>query len=519
MTFSSSPFAGLHSNISDVIYAHGRHKADLPAFIEEGQTVSWKEFNELINQVAHHVLSVCRGSQQTVGILANNSIWAYAAFFGVLRAGHVPAPFSTMLNHETLAHLANNAGVSLVYVGKGLEHLARAAQEGFADIPVVFEAENPEIFSVYPSEMPYAKGSVMDPYSIIYSSGTTGVPKGIIHSQLARLWFAYELGIGFGVKDTSKVVVSTPLYSNGTNLCLLPAIYRGGCNILMSSFDIDAFFDVVEQHKPTHAFMVPTQFQAIVGYAAKRQIDWSSFETFVTAGTPMSSVLRRQVIDFFGPRLAELWGLTEGIGTIITCDEMLDHFGSVGRATFGSDIRLVDTDGNEITTGIGEIVGRSMMVMSGYLDNPSADEDVQWTDPNGVTYLRTGDLGEFDDQGYLWIRGRLKDMIISGGFNVYPVDIEETLKKHPSISDVSIFGVPDEKWGETPVGYYRPIEGGMHTPQEILQWANQNLSKTQRIHKLLPMNSDFPRNGLGKVIKDELKVKYSAEIGVSESVN
>lgn len=505
---------GKFSSISDLIYSHGERRPNKPAFIEGNIIVTWKEFNEQINCIAHHVKQHSKGERSNIGILSGGGIWTYAIFFGILRSGNVAVPFSTTLSTETLKHLICDSQIAILYSSSEMLDQAQRISKSLTEIQFFEQSKCEESISKCSSVYPKIEIGIGSPCSIIYSSGTTGNPKGVVHTNLSRLWFAAELSEKFGISSDSTILVTTPAYSNGTNICMLPAIYQGACSILLNPFDIGELFDIVKFHKPSHTFMVPTQYQALVTCAETRVVDWSCFHTMVTAGAPMCPELRGSVTNLIGPKLAELWGLTEGVGTIMTSAEMVLRPGSVGRVSGGADIRIIDSSRGCITGGVGEIVGRSMMVMEGYWNRVGVTEELYWIDNSGVAYLKTGDLGEIDDDGYLWIRGRIKDMIISGGFNVYPVDIEAVLSKHPDISEVCVFAQKHKKWGEVPVGVYIPVSNTAVSSVEILEWANTVLSKTQRLLSLeIYTESEFPRNALGKIMKNQLVSEKNTESG------
>ncbi len=487
-----------------LIGSHARIQGERLAFADAGQSVSWAEFSGRIDSLANALVGLGVAPGDRVGLLATNSVWSYTIFFAIARAGAVAVPFSSLLAVDVLGRLGADAGLNMLFVSDDLRDLAQRA-EGVLDCPIIHEAETDAMLERAPISLPLPR--LNQPYSIIYSSGTTGEPKGIVHSHLARTWFGAELSNRFAIDRGSRVLLTTPPHSNGTHICLLPALYCGASTFAMRGFSVEQLCARVEQERITHIFMVPTQFQALVDSPLSGTADWSSITALITAGAPMDSTLRARVHSLFGDRLYELWGLTEGVGTIIAPAEMAQKPGSVGMTSPGSELRLIDPQGRDAGRGPGEIVGRSIMVMDRYFNRPEATAKVEWIAPDGTSYLRTGDIGEFDEDGYLYIRGREKDMIISGGFNIYPVDIEDLLKTHPAIGDAAVVGMPHPKWGETPVAWVVLREAV--DANTLLAWANGALSRVQRLHELRIHTGDFPRNALGKVLKNDLRNRLS----------
>lgn len=495
-----------HITISSLISGHARTKPDRAAFADARHSLSWAEFGAQIEAVAGSLIARGVVPGDRVGLLASNSVWSYTVFLAIARAQAVAVPFSSLLAPQVLGRLAADAKLKLLFVSEDLRNQAEQA-EILLTCPIVHEVDSTSLLGGPPIRQ--ALPHLNQPFSIIYSSGTTGEPKGIVHSHLARTCFGAELANRFSVESDSRVLLTTPPYSNGTHLCLLPALYCGASTFAMHGFSVPKLCHLVEQEKITHIFMVPTQFQALVDSPLSGETDWSSISALITAGAPMDPTLRERVHQLFGARLYELWGLTEGVGTTITPAEMRRKPGSVGTARPGSELRLIDAHGQDAGRGPGEIVGRSIMVMDGYFNRPQATADVEWIAPDGTRFLRTGDIGEFDEEGYLYIRGREKDMIISGGFNIYPIDIEEVLRRHPCIADAAVVGMPHPKWGETPVAWVVLREDA--EASDLLAWANEQLSRLQRLHQVTIHEGDFPRNALGKVLKNDLRDRLLLE--------
>ncbi|MGH9907441.1 MAG: class I adenylate-forming enzyme family protein, partial [Pyrinomonadaceae bacterium] len=347
-----------------------------------------------------------------------------------------------------------------------------------------------------------------DDFNLIYSSGTTGTPKGIAHTHYARQQSAYILAIEFRFDLNSIAVVTTPLFANGTWIMMLPSLTIGSTMVIMRQFNPNEFLTMVERERCTHTFMVPTQYIVTMEVPDFDRFDLSSLKVLLSAGAPLRADTKTRLLQRFGSGGFELYGLTEGIATTLKPEEMEGKLSSVGTTVFGGDIRIIDDAGNEVPRGdAGEIIGYSSALMSGYYKKPEETAAAVWKDEAGRTYLRTGDIGKLDEDGFLYILDRKKDMILSGGVNVFPKDIEETLAHHPEVADVAVIGIPHEKWGETPVAVVIKRPGSALTADELTGWANERLAKYQRISSV-EFRDELPRNALGKVLKKELREPY-----------
>ncbi len=259
--------------------------------------------------------------------------------------------------------------------------------------------------------------------------------------------------------------------------------------------------------------MVPTQYIVTMDVAEFDHFDLSSLKTLLSAGAPLRADTKAHMLRRFGGGVYELYGLTEGIATRLRPEEMESKLSSVGTTIFGGDIRIIDEAGRELPRGeAGEIVGYSSALMRGYYKRPEETSAAVWKDEAGRAYLRTGDVGKLDDDGFLYILDRKKDMILSGGVNVFPKDIEETVARHPEVADVAVIGVPHDKWGETPLALIIRRPGSSLTAEELTQWANGRLAKHQRLSGV-EFRDELPRNALGKVLKKDLREPYWRKMG------
>ncbi|MEQ8261932.1 class I adenylate-forming enzyme family protein [Pseudohaliea sp.] len=500
--------------VDGLIEDNAKARPNDEALREGGLVLSWSEFDERVSESARHFLRAGLKEGDRVAFLVSNSIDAYVTIFGAMRAGAVIAPISTMLSADDVARLVVDAGARTIVVSEEYESLVEASHSSGSQqsLPPWCRLGEEAISLGVEAHASYVDGAC----SIIYSSGTTGLPKGAVHSHDARIVAGQNAAIAFSMHSGSRALVSTPPYTNGSWMIILPALATGACIFLSRGFEVERFLATCSEWGPTHAFIVPTQFQLLFDSGLYRPELMESFSCMITAGAPMPPAMKARLMAELPDRLYELWGLTEVAATVIRPDEMLQRPDSVGRALPLSEFRLIDESGSEVAKpGIGEIVARSRYQMARYWGGGDLNEGIRWESEDGKSFMRTGDIGEFDELGYLYIRGRVKDMIISGGLNVFPIDIENTLRTNDAVTDAAVIGVPDPKWGEVPVAFVRSELEELDT-DGVREWANGRLSKFQRLQKVVHWRSDFPRNTLGKVLKRELVEVFMASANAEE---
>jgi long-chain acyl-CoA synthetase len=485
--------------------------------IFEGQRLTWQELNNRANRVCNYLQAVGIARGDRVAVLSQNCLEYPEIMFGILKACAILVPISTMLNGETVLLELQDSRPSAIFVGATFLHLVDGIQDDFGMTRRIILSGSASGWTCYEEVLQTASDSdpqlsprPEDPYNIIYSSGTTGAPKGIVHSHEARLLFAMSCGLEFRVHNESISLVSTPFYTNGTQLIYLPTIITGGTLVLMRTFEAAAFLELVRREKCTHAFLVPTQFIRIMEQPEFSRCDVSSIEVLLSAAAPLWMTTKMNILEKFpGSKLVELYGLTEGISTVLRPDEQLSKIGSVGKPRLGGDIKIIDSHGKELPRGeIGEIAGFNFSMMTQYYRDPAKTRDLFWTDDSGRVFLKTGDIGKLDEEGYLYLLGRKKDMIISGGINIYPSDIEEALSAHPEVSEAAVIGIPHEIWGETPVALVVKRDAASWLGEEELKnWVNSRLAGYQKL-AAVEFRRLLPKNDLGKVLKNELRKPY-----------
>lgn len=493
--------------LPDLIAAHARAQGAKPALVADGATLDYAGLDAAMDRIAAALQRDGLARGQAVALIGAAGIDYAAVFLGTLRAGGAATPLAPGSTPAQLAAMIADSGAAHVFV----DAVARAALSDQAVAARVIELGSPEYgawlaaLGHYPAPVAITPG---DAFNIIYSSGTTGAPKGIVQSHAMRWAHIHRnAAAGFG---SAVTLVSTPLYSNTTLVVFLPTLGWGGTAVLMAKFDARRFLELAQAHRATHAMLVPVQYQRIMALAEFDDFDLSSFRLKTCTSAPFPAALKAEVVRRWPGLLVEYYGMTEGGGTtILNCTAFPHKLHTVGQPAEGHEIRLIDEAGQEVPPGeTGEIVGRSPAMMTGYHGRAEASRAAEWHDAAGRRFIRHGDLGRFDEDGFLILMDRKKDMIISGGFNIYPSDLEAVLAEHPDVGDCAVVGVPSAAWGETPIGFFVPARPGADA-EAILAWANARLGKTQRLSGLRAL-PELPRSAIGKILKRQLRELWTA---------
>jgi acyl-CoA synthetase (AMP-forming)/AMP-acid ligase II len=346
-----------------------------------------------------------------------------------------------------------------------------------------------------------------DPFNIIYSSGTTGIPKGIVHSHLMR-WRQFGatalsyLGAGLPVRS----IASTPLYSNTTMVAFLPPLLAGGMVRVMGKFDCARWLEHAQADRSTLTMLVPVQYQRLMDFDGFDQYDLSSMALKYCTSAPFPAELKREVLARMPGGLIEIYSMTEGgVVCLLAAHEFPDKLHTVGRPAPGSELKVLDDADQPVPPGTpGNLIGRSLTMMSGYKNRPDKTAEAQWVDPEtGEAWMRMGDIGRVDEDGFVELVGRAKDMIISGGFNIYPSDLEAELAHEEDVVEAAVVGIASRQWGETPVGFV-VLRDGARECDAIMAAVNARLGKTQRLSALHAIE-EMPRSHIGKLLKTDLR--------------
>ncbi|MBD9668571.1 MULTISPECIES: class I adenylate-forming enzyme family protein [Variovorax] len=498
--------------IADLVRLHAQHTPDHAALADAQQALNYGALDALMDRVAAALQRDGLGPGNAIAVCAASSVNYAAVFLGALRAGVAVAPLAPGSTPASLARMIEDAEARILFTdASAAEVVGPAKEDGIPRVALDGSAAGQalERWLAPAGTQPRAVETQPSwPFNIIYSSGTTGEPKGIVQGHGMR-WAHVQRGAKYGYGPDTVTLLSTPLYSNTTLVVFFPTIAFGGCVVLMPKFDAAGYLQLAEQRRVTHTMLVPVQYQRLMAHPRFDAHDLSSFRFKFSTSAPFNAALKADVLKRWPGGLIEFYGMTEGGGTcILEAHLHPDKLHTVGQPAEGSDIRLIDEEGREIPRAnielAGEVVGHSAGMMTGYHRQPGKTREAEWFDATGKRFIRTGDVGRFDAEGFLTLFDRKKDMIISGGFNIYPSDLEAVLRGHAAVADVAVVGVPSEQWGETPVAFVVRREGNDITEDALLQRANAQLGKTQRLARLQFID-ELPRSAIGKVLKRELR--------------
>ncbi len=515
--------------LSSLLAHHSRYRPHATAVVFDEQRLDYRGFNARVNRVAHLLTKLGVRKAARVATLLPNTLELLELYWACARIGAVVVPLSPLLTGIGLSSLINDAGAVCLVTQQSLLPVVETVLPELTTLSparvLVIDGGQPPwgdyaaLAAAAPETAPLSAAVTEDDlFNIIYTSGTTGLPKGIMHSHRVRAMYALLLGAAWRMTPESVVLHTGAIVFNGAFVTLMPAFHLGATYILHRQFDAAAMIETIALQKVTHIMVVPAQIIALLDSPQFDANKLASLQMILSLGAPLAQPRKDQLNQLLPGRFHELYGLTEGFVTILDKADAVRKAGSVGCPPPFSEVRIVGEDGRDLPPGQpGEIVGRGPFVMQGYWDKPELTAE---TLRDGWIY--SGDIGYLDNEGYLYLVDRKKDMIDSGGVKVYPRDIEEVAARHPAIAEVAVFGIPHQTWGETPVAAVvlrvgadslcapgNPLRGQV-TAEELRDWINERVAARYQRVQAVVIKPEFPRNAAGKTLKREMRDPYWA---------
>ena len=500
-------------NIGGLLARNARQKPDETAFIFKDQRIIWSELHRRVTALTGGLAELGLKKGDKLATLLGNSPALYELYLACAQTGLVIVPLSPLLGSKALVTLAGGADAAALI---GDEHTAKVIAEAAPQISalMIFVGEKaPSGFIEYGSLgigheiWRQSELSSDDPFDIVFSSGTTGDPKGIVHTHFIRAMYAVLFAQAWRMTPESVILHTGSIIFNGAFVTMMPSWLCGARYILEPTFDPARFIEVVAREQVTHVMLVPTQIVALLEHPDCHVGKLESLEMILSLGAPLHLEHKQRLEALLLGRFYELYGLTEGFITILDKNDVKRKAGSVGTPSVFSEMRIVDDDGNDMPLGeVGEIVGRGPLLMPGYYKRPDLTE---FAIRDG--WLFTGDMGRVDEDGFLYLVDRKKDMIISGGVNVFPRDIEEIVIRHPDVEQCAVFGLEDPKWGETPIAAVILKPEANIKAEELKDWINAHVeARFQKVSQVV-LRESFPLSVAGKILKRSLRDEYKNE--------
>ena len=503
-------------NIGSLFARHARYRPNHLAFVFEEQRLPWGELNRSINRLANTLLTLGVQKGDKVATILPNCTELYETYWAVAKIGAVVVPFSTMLLEQAMKSLLQDSDSVLLITNSSFADQINAIKAeltaisedrylltdssdtpGYQDyhaLKTTASDQEPEGIAIHAD----------DPFNIMYSSGTTGLPKGIVHTHRIRAAYATTFAAAYRMTPETINLHAGAIVFNGAFVDLMPTVFVGATYILLSQFEPISYIETIEREKVTHIMMVPAQVIAMLNAPNFSYDALKSLEMILSLGAPLHREHKEELNKKLPGRFYELYGLTEGFVTVLDKNDYAVKPDSVGVPPPFFEMKIMDISGNEVPVGeVGEICGRGPILMPGYYKRPDLTAEAV---KDG--WLHSGDMGYVDEDGFLYLVDRKKDMIISGGVNVYPRDIEEVVVRHEAVQEAAVFGIPHDKWGETPLAAVVLHQPGAITPAELRDWVNTRVgAKFQRLYDVIIVE-DFPRNVAGKTLKRVMREAY-----------
>jgi len=508
----------MEQTLGNIFLRSSNKVPDKAALGLEGQILTYGELNRKVNRLANGLKGLGAKKGDRVALLFYNCFEILESYLACAKIGAIVVPVNFRFVEKEMLYVIKNSESSFLLFGKEFHNFARymsSEKTGLGAFVGVMEEENrgsfPGLYSYHEllskSEGKEPKENVEEktPFAIMYTSGTTGFPKGCLWNHRNFAWYLMTNAYESGAQPTERFLCVYPIFHAGGFGLVALSLFLGATAFLKKSFDPVDMLNTIQEEKITYLALVAPMIPAILQCPDWRSYDLSSVRKCSVGAMATPIEMKKTLMDELFPRadIREPYGLTEATSASLTTlggRDFLRKTGSCGRPTVTAEVRVVDDSGKQLPPGaIGEIVARSPCVTQGYYKNPEATAET-WREG----WLRTGDLGRMDEEGFLYIVDRKKDMIISGGENIYPVEIENVLYRHPKIKEAAVIGVPDPVWGESVKAFVVPKVRNSLTEEEIVDFCKMHLAGYKK-PKLVEFVDDLPKNPVGKILKKLLR--------------
>jgi long-chain acyl-CoA synthetase len=509
---------------ADIIYRNAVLYPDSEAFVCGSERISFKRFNERVNRLIHGLQALGIQKGDVIGILSWNRLEYPEVFGAAMKGGFILAHFNPRLQAEELIHVINDSEARVVFLGPEFGEMIDRIHKRLSKAELFLTFGNVErqmiayreVLESHSSEEPEPTVKEEDPLVIFYTSGTTGIPRGSIYTHRQKMENTCIKALDIGVEFGDRHLVVLPMFHIGGDSHIWPFFLMGGCNVIMPrpSFDPAEALQMIAEEQITDVHIVPTQLISLLYLPDIEQCDLHCLKRIWYAASPMPTEVLKRGLAVFGPIFMQGYGQTES-GPDVTVLSRANHrysgesteaqsvLASCGQPCIRVHVRIVDEAGRDVEAGtIGEIIVESKRIMTAYWRKP---DETKETIRDG--WLYTGDMGYYDEKGFIYIADRKKDMIITGGENVYPKQVEDVLYRHPAVKEAAVIGVPDPYWVERVHALVVLKENAQAAEEDIISFCRECIA-----HYKAPKSVEFvgslPKNPQGKILKREIRSKY-----------
>lgn len=514
---------------AEVIYRNALFYPEEEAFVYGKERTTFMEFNARVNGVIHALSSMGIKKGEVLGILSWNCLELVDIYGAAMKGGFIASPFNPRLQEEELEYLINYSGAKVLFVGTELIGTVERLRKRLPGVSQYISLEGAVPGMIPHSDFllndretePNVRVGEEDPFIIFYTSGTTGLPRGALYTQSRKMEETRTKALQVGAEQGDRHIMVLPLFHIGGWSHFWTLFCLGACNVIMPqrTFDPTATLEAIRQERATDIHIVPTQLVALLNMDGMEAYDLRTLKRIWYAASPMPVEILRRGMDLFGPIFMQAFGQSES-GPDICFLSKKDHqvldkpFGeqsvlaSCGRPCMNVQVRIVDEENRDVRPGeVGEIITRSKRIMKEYWRKPEETREVL---RDG--WLHTGDMGHYDERGYIYIVDRKKDLIISGGENIYPREIEEVLYRHQAVLEAAVIGLPDPYWIEKVHAVVVLKKGTAATAEELVNFCKAHLAG-YKAPKSVEFVRTLPKNPQGKILKRELRACRQGDTG------